>query len=404
MNVPKGGRAWIRPIVTLVLLVIFSASQAANAAGGTFGRAPAPNFALGAAIPAPNPQRLRQVDGGLYDLLFDTQVRLENGVETTYRHRAYKLLDRSALEDGAQVTIPFDPAYENVFVHRIAIIRDGHVLDVTTKSELDAIRQEKELDDGILDGTKTLIVRLPEVRVGDIIDASWSWVSRPPLWTGQYFGLFQLGWSTPTALTRVRIDLPAGTPLTAYRYRGAPAAAFRRESGRDVRQWIIVDPKPIIDDENSPEWYRPWPRVSVTTMPQWRNVVEWALPLYAAADQFPHSLDVASARIEREGGPAELKALKALRLVQDSIRYTSLSIGTGSYKPRLPETVVRSGWGDCKDKTQLLIALLRRLGIEAWPALTDMKEGAALPGEAPSPTAFDHIVTQIRNRGQNVLG
>ena len=161
MSVLNEGRACARLIVALFSLCICSVSQTAHASGGTFGRAPAPKFVVGAAIPPPNQQRLRQVDGGIYDLLFDTQVRVENGVETTYRRRVYKLLDRSALEAGAQVTVDFDPSYESIFVHRIAITRDGRTFDVTVKSALDAARQEKELDDGIVDGTKTMIARTP---------------------------------------------------------------------------------------------------------------------------------------------------------------------------------------------------------------------------------------------------
>ena len=54
--------------------------------------------------------------------------------------------------------------------------------------------------------------------------------------------------------------------------------------------------------------------------------------------------------------------IQAMRLVQDEIRYVSLSMGRGSYVPRDPATVIRSGFGDCKDKALLLASALVRLG------------------------------------------
>lgn len=140
------------------------------------------------------------------------------------------------------------------------------------------------------------------MRVGDTIDIGWSWTSRPALWAGHYFRKFQLDWSTPVGLTRVRLDLPAGTPLSVYRYRGAPPAEFRRAAGRDIRQWISIDPDPIVEDEGTPQWHLPWRRVAVSTMSEWKGVVDWALPLYAAADRFPAQLQDEAALIERGAG------------------------------------------------------------------------------------------------------
>lgn len=382
------------------MIVLLSIGEVAAAQTGEIGRGAAPAFVAHAQLPEPNPKRLRQIEDGTYHLLYDTQVRVEKDLQTTYFRQAYKLLARSALESGAQVSVKFDPSYERVVLHRIAIIRDGRVRDATAASDIDIIRQEEQLGDGILTGTKTILIRLPDVRVGDIVDVSWSWLSKPPLWEGHYFGSFSVDWSVPVGLTRVRLDLPAGTGLTTHRYRGAPGWALRRAGQRDLREWVSVDAEPVVDDEGTPKWHRPWRRVSVSTLPDWKAVVDLTRPLYAAADDFPASLEDEASRIEREGGPPEAKALKALRLIQDSIRYTSVSIGTGSYRPRSPQAVVRSRWGDCKDKAQLLVTLLRRLGIEAWPALTDSDEGAALRREAPSPNAFDHVIVQIRTGGK----
>lgn len=385
----------------LLFLLLFLTPIQAPAAEGTAHWGTTPAFTVTHAIPEPNPKRLRQVEGGLYELLYDTQVRLDGPTETTYRRRAYKVIDRSGLEAGAQIEITFDPAYESLVLHHVRIIRDGRAIDVSGEVNLDVIRKEEEIDNGILTGIKTALLRLPAVRVGDVIDAGWSWVSRPPLWPGHYFGAMQLEWSVPVGVTRYRVDLPAKSGLAVYRHRGAPGARRQLSHGRELLEWVFVDREPVVEDDDTPQWHRPWQRVALSTMPRWSAVAGWARPLYAGVDDFPAAWAKEVDRIAQASRSSATRAVEALRLVQDSIRYTSLSIGAGSFRPRSPAQVVRQGWGDCKDKAQLLVAVLRRLGIEAYPALTDTDEGAALPHKIPSPGAFDHVIVQIRIGGRS---
>ncbi|WP_164750728.1 transglutaminase family protein, partial [Mesorhizobium sp. M1A.F.Ca.IN.022.04.1.1] len=83
-----------------------------------------------------------------------------------------------------------------------------------------------------------------------------------------------------------------------------------------------------------------------------------------------------------------------MRLVQDEIRYVSLSMGSGSYIPRDPATVVQSGFGDCKDKALLLTSALARLGVSAQVALADLDHGRALDQHLPALRNFDHAIVK----------
>ena len=86
--------------------------------------------------------------------------------------------------------------------------------------------------------------------------------------------------------------------------------------------------------------------------------------------------------------------IQAMRLVQDEIRYVSLSMGSGSYIPRDPATVIQSGFGDCKDKALLLASALERLGIPAQVALADLDQGQALDQHLPALRDFDHAIVK----------
>ena len=57
-------------------------------------------------------------------------------------------------------------------------------------------------------------------------------------------------------------------------------------------------------------------------------------------------------------------------------------------------------FGDCKEKTRLLVWFLRELGLEADPVLVHTRTGARLHRFQPSPAGFDHVVARIRHDGR----
>jgi Domain of Unknown Function with PDB structure (DUF3857) len=86
---------------------------------------------------------------------------------------------------------------------------------------------------------------------------------------------------------------------------------------------------------------------------------------------------------------------KAARWVQSKIRYVAVEAGEGGYVPRAPSVVARRLWGDCKDKSFLLIALLARLHVAALPVLTRPLNLGAIDPDFPSPILFDHVIVAI---------
>jgi len=83
----------------------------------------------------------------------------------------------------------------------------------------------------------------------------------------------------------------------------------------------------------------------------------------------------------------------AIRFVQGDIRYLNVDFGHGAgLLPNGAGTVLRRRFGDCKDKTVLLTALLRSLGVEAWPFLVNPGWQDALTSLRPSLGVFNHVI------------
>jgi transglutaminase-like putative cysteine protease len=354
------------------------------------------------AIPQPLAARLRQAEDGLYYLLLDSQVKAGDGAEVFYTRNAYKVIDRGGLEEAARFEIVYDPSHERVVLHHIRVIRNGVVLDRMGDADIQVMRREKDLDKGIFDGNKTVHVEIKGVEVGDIVDYAYSWQSTSSYWPGQFFAHVTTGWSVPLGLMRYRLIWPADRPPLTVRNRSTTLKpTVTRRGGDAIYEWRTADPEPTHGEDGTPQWYATWGVVSVSSMVTWSEVVNWALPLYSKTDALPSELDARAEAIMKTYPQPEDRITQAMRLVEDEVRYVSLSIGDGSYTPRSPTDVFRSGFGDCKDKSQLLVILLRRMGIEAYVALTDMDKGASLPDVAPAANVFDHAIVQVRFHGRS---
>lgn len=88
--------------------------------------------------------------------------------------------------------------------------------------------------------------------------------------------------------------------------------------------------------------------------------------------------------------------------VQERVRYVSIAIGAGAFKPHFCTDVLEYGYGDCKDMSSLLIALLKAVGIQAFPALLSTKGHRSLLPEMPKVKQFDHVVVAIPEGGAYV--
>ncbi|MCK4834495.1 MAG: transglutaminase family protein, partial [Gammaproteobacteria bacterium] len=95
------------------------------------------------------------------------------------------------------------------------------------------------------------------------------------------------------------------------------------------------------------------------------------------------------------------RVLAALRFVQDEVRYLGIEMGVRSHKPNAPDAVIKQRFGDCKDKSRLLVSLLQGMGIEASSVLVSTDNGRRVKDMLPTPTVFNHAIVLVRLNGQN---
>ena len=89
--------------------------------------------------------------------------------------------------------------------------------------------------------------------------------------------------------------------------------------------------------------------------------------------------------------------------MQNEIRYLALHSGIGGYKPNSPNKVVSQRFGDCKDKSVLLVTILKAMDIKAYPTLVNTILKHQLTEFAPSTKIFDHCIVKVIDKHDTTL-
>jgi transglutaminase-like putative cysteine protease len=86
---------------------------------------------------------------------------------------------------------------------------------------------------------------------------------------------------------------------------------------------------------------------------------------------------------------------RLLKRLHEEVQYTSVSFGEAAIIPRSPDETLQRKYGDCKDKSTLLVALLHEKGIEAQLALLRAGDSREIETELGGLTGFDHVVVYV---------
>jgi hypothetical protein len=100
----------------------------------------------------------------------------------------------------------------------------------------------------------------------------------------------------------------------------------------------------------------------------------------------------------RGGRGSDLERIQAVGRFVQGIHYISIQTGLGrggGYKPRPAVEVLQRGYGDCKDKANLMCALLRELGITAWLTLVYLGDRDYVSESWPTPQQFNHCIVAV---------
>ena len=329
--------------------------------------------------------------------LVDTQYMLRDE-PVLYVHRSIKVNDAASLTQAGHVTVVFVPQYHRLKLHAIRVLRGGETLDRTASSPVRFLQRETGLEQGVYSGEVTLSVLVSDLRVGDTLAYEYSIEGQNPVFGGKFVQSASWDQGYPTMRRRIVLNYPDGRHIS-WRLMGdgehKPVAA--QETLAQGMRRLVFEEQSLASVEHEPMTppdYSAYRWMQFSEFQSWAEVVAWADELFQFRGGLNPELRQLVDALQKQSTPEE-RVVGALEFVQSQIRYFSVSLGESSHRPSQPDLVLEHRYGDCKDKSLLLLTILHALGIESRPVLLEIGR-RNIDKALPSPLLFNHAIVQAQ--------
>lgn len=249
---------------------------------------------------------------------------------------------------------------------------------------------------------KALVIAPENLRRGDTIYIEYDRSVTSLL----YLDPWVYGTNIPIRKANCTLRFPANTPV---KYRGEdPSVKVQKSEDQDV---VTV----LFESASQQEVYLSGKSESfgnvekrVVFMPEmtmtekwtlstksWQDVAQWFSELTRFVYHEDPAMDAIVQEVKRTASSPEQIAEALYQYIQKNFTYMAIEVGIGGYKPRFAAQTFQKKYGDCKDLTFLYLALLKKAGIEAYPALVDTRHAKFFYRDFPSPSQFNHCIAYI---------
>ncbi len=331
-------------------------------------------------------------------LLLDQQINAETGER--YTHSVERLETMEAVQHLSQWRLRFDPVTQTVVVHTLTVRRGDQSVEHARPEKARVLQREEGLEAFVLEGSQSLLVLLEDVRVGDVIEGSFTVTTRPRLMAETVTAFFGRSDAVTVMSHHAAVRFREGRPLRWKASAAAGEPVVETVDGETIWRWKGGRTEARRAESQVPAW---WPAdywVQVSDVPDWGAVAKAIAAAWYRDDESP-LVEEQARKIEAATTNLVDRAEAAIRWVQDEFRYLSVNLELGGQVPTLFDEVIRRRYGDCKDLSFLLTLLLRRLGVTARPLL--VQSGELKPEEAellPSMTLFNHAIVELTLEGK----
>jgi len=175
---------------------------------------------------------------------------------------------------------------------------------------------------------------------------------------------------------------------------------INRHGNKKTYLWEYKNIPQIIEETSMPPMGEVAFRILVTTVNSWEEFSDWWRKKIAGKTEPDESIKRKVAELTKDLSTSREKMEAIFDYVKREIRYVSIDWGKSGYEPENAKKVFENKYGDCKDKSTLLISMLRVAGIPAYYVLIPTNSVRNLIKDFSFPLQFDHCIVAVQNEGK----
>ncbi len=279
-----------------------------------------------------------------------------------------------------------------IMVHARILKPDGRESEATVSPDQPVIEQGSSM----YFDSRSRDVHFAQLEPGDLVELEYHLLPASDVnpWAGYYARLDLFRDSLPTRLRRRVVIAPRSLALYAVE-RGLRAPVVRQHGQETTRIWEARDIPAQAFEALSPGASADGPYLHLSTIGTLGEFGLWYSRILEPGLVLDRDLLAVAAQIRERNLTTSQKVQAVYENVQRSTRYIAFEFGIHSYQPYPVTTVERRGFGDCKDKAAMIVALLRAVGVPAEFAMVRTRSAGDVAPEAFSVQLYNHAVAYV---------
>ncbi len=282
---------------------------------------------------------------------------------------------------------------ETLCIVRAHVLKsDGREVEAATSADQPVI----ERGSSMYFDARSRDLRFPQLEPGDLVEIEYQLLPATEVnpWAGYYARMNLFRDTLPTRLRRQVVIAPTSMKLYAVEH-GLRPAVERQKGELTTRIWEMrdIDAQPF--EALSPGATENGPYLHLSTIGSMEEFGHWYSGLLEDGLILDENLRQVAQQILERNLTTQGKVQAVYESVQRSTRYIAFEFGVHSYQPYSVALVERRGFGDCKDKAAMIVAMLRTIGVPAEFAMVRTRSAGTVAARAYSVQLFNHAMAYV---------
>jgi transglutaminase-like putative cysteine protease len=322
-----------------------------------------------------------------------TQIDVQpDGTATETNHRELQVFTAKAAMQLAQFPISYVESMQDIDITEAYTLKaDGRKLAVEASGVLTQ-QAPQAANAPLFTDIKQKVVVFPNVEVGDTLVLTTKRHDKQAYFKGRFTRQSVFSPLTPVAQYDLTINIPKRLSSTLE----AHDIEFEKGSSgdKDVYKAHYENLNPEAEDVAAISSFDRLPRYFISTFKNYDEMGSAYAALFA-----PKATVTAKIKAQAESITAGItdrreQARAIYEWVNQHVRYVGIELGQGAIVPRDAELVLTNAYGDCKDITVLLSALLKAKNIDSEPVMINAGNGYVLSA-APTLAELNHVIAWL---------
>ena len=304
-----------------------------------------------------------------------------------------RLVTEQGAKGSGQVPLPFSETLQSLEVAEAYTLKpDGTRLDVTA-DKIFTQAAPIAVSAPMFNDIKYKIIVFPEPLPGGKLYFRVNVKQKTPFFPNHFSHVESIPAHLPIESYVLRLSAPTTYPLK-IESRDVGGGRIADKDGRAQWEWKFSQAVPRNPEPFQVSGIDFGPFIAISSFSDWSDLAKAYRERAASKVVVTPEIQALADDITKGLTDQRAQTQAIYQWVARNVRYVGVFLGLGGFVPRDTADILKSKYGDCKDHTVILEALLRAKGIEATPVLISTMPSFKLPAIAVV-GVFNHAITYV---------